>query len=105
MVLVETLVFTRRVGALLSDEDYRMFQLYILGRPQAGAVIRGAGGLRKVRWGAMRRGKRGGVRILYHWSRKFDRILLLFVFDKTERDDLTRDQLSILRRLVEKEYP
>jgi mRNA-degrading endonuclease RelE of RelBE toxin-antitoxin system len=97
--------FTRRLQALLDDEEYRLLQLHLAGQPEAGAVIKGTGGLRKVRWSVGARGKRGGVRLIYYWSKPLDRILMLLIYSKSERDDLTPGQLKILRRIVEAEYP
>jgi mRNA-degrading endonuclease RelE of RelBE toxin-antitoxin system len=105
MLIVETAIFTRRLQALLDDEEYRLLQLHLAGQPEAGAVIKGTGGLRKVRWSVGARGKRGGVRVIYYWSRSLDRILMLLIYSKTERDDLTPGQLRILRKIVEAEYP
>jgi mRNA-degrading endonuclease RelE of RelBE toxin-antitoxin system len=105
MLIVETSIFTRRLQALLDDEEYRLLQLHLAGQPEAGAVIKGTGGLRKVRWSVGARGKRGGVRLIYYWSKPLDRILMLLIYSKSERDDLTPGQLKILRRIVEAEYP
>lgn len=105
MLIVETSVFTRQVQALLRDEEYRLLQLHLAGQPDAGAVIRGTGGLRKVRWSVGARGKRGGVRMIYYRSAGLDRILMLLIYSKSEREDLTPEQLRILRRIVEVEYP
>jgi len=105
MVIVETSLFTRRVLELLTDEDYRRLQTALVNRPHAGPVIPGGGGLRKVRWGLSGRGKRGGVRIIYYWAVDQQQLLMLFVFAKNERDDLSPDQLKILRTIVEDEYP
>lgn len=63
MVLIETSVFTRQAQKLLSDDEYRQLQSALVARPEAGAVIPGSGGLRKARWSAQGRGKRGGTRI------------------------------------------
>jgi len=104
MLLVETSVFTRRVQALLTDEEYRLLQLHIVFQPESGAVIKGSGGLRKVRWSIGSRGRRGGVRVIYHWSERRNRIVLLLIYSKSERDDMTPDQLKRLRKLVEAEY-
>ena len=68
-------------------------------------VIPGSGGLRKIRWASSGRGKRGGVRIIYYWAVELEQLLMLFVFAKNERDDLTPDQLKILKTIVEDEYP
>ena len=62
MVIIETSIFTRRVQALLDDDDYRRLQTVLVLRPDAGDLIPGGGGLRKIRWGAKGRGKRGGLR-------------------------------------------
>lgn len=105
MVIVETSIFTRRVLQLLADEEYRRLQAALVNRPQAGAIIRGSGGLRKVRWAGSGRGKRGGVRIIYYWAAEQAQLLMLFIFAKNERDDLSPDQLKILRTIVEDDYP
>ena len=62
---VETPLFTRLVGDYLDDDEYRALQRALAAHPEAGAVIPGSGGVRKIRWGAESRGKRGGVRIIY----------------------------------------
>jgi hypothetical protein len=65
MVIIETSIFTRQVQALLDDNDYRRLQTILVMRPDAGDLIPGGSGLRKIRWGVQGRGKRGGVRIIY----------------------------------------
>ena len=62
---VETKLFTRLVHEYLSDDEYAALQQTLLADPEAGVVIRGSGGVRKLRWGAGGRGKRGGLRIVY----------------------------------------
>jgi len=104
MVIIETPVFTKRVIAILSDEEYRLLQMHLNNKPDAGKVIKGSGGLRKLRWSEKGHGKSGGVRIIYYWFAARDTILLLFVYAKNERDDLTPGQLEQLKRVVEEEY-
>jgi hypothetical protein len=70
-----------------------------------GVIIQGSGGLRKIRWAISGRGKRGGVRTIYYWAVKKDQILLLLMYAKNEQDNLTQDQLKVLRGIIEKEYP
>jgi len=67
MHFIETTVFTRRIVELLSDDEYRQLQLFLAARPEAGSVIPGSGGLRKLRWGVGRSGKRSGIRVIYDW--------------------------------------
>jgi hypothetical protein len=105
MIFVETSIFTRQVQDLLTADEYRQLQVTLLYRPDLGAVIPGSGGLRKARWSAKGHGKRGGVRVIYYWAVAFDRILLLLMYPKNEQDDLTPDQLKVLRRIIEEEYP
>ena len=105
MLIIETTVFTRQVAALLGDEEYRLLQLYLVQRPDAGSLIKGSAGLRKARWSVGPRGKRGGVRVIYYWAPRLGRLLMLLMYAKSERQDLTPAQLRILRRLIEEEYP
>lgn len=67
-------------------------------------IIPHSGGLRKVRWSMSGRGKRGGVRVIYYWVVAEDQILMLFMYPKNEKDDLTPAQLKVLREIVEKEF-
>jgi mRNA-degrading endonuclease RelE of RelBE toxin-antitoxin system len=104
MLIVETTVFTRRLFKLLDDETYRLFQYALVADPECGDLIRGSGGLRKVRWAAAGRGKRGGVRIIYYWGKEMETILLLLIYGKNEMDDLSQQELKLLRKLVEEEF-
>jgi hypothetical protein len=105
MVIVETSIFTRQVMEFLSEDEYRALQAALVTRPSMGAIIRGSGGLRKARWTMRGRGKRGGVRVIYFWAVQQERLLMLLLYSKNERDDLSSDQLRILRQIVEDEYP
>jgi mRNA-degrading endonuclease RelE of RelBE toxin-antitoxin system len=89
---------------LLSDESYRELQGSLLEHPDVGDRIQGSGGLRKVRWGGEGRGKRGGVRVIYAWLQRRDLLLMLLIYGKNEQDDLTPEQLRVLKRLVEEEF-
>lgn len=104
MVIVETRAFTVRIRELLSDDSYRELQLALVARPDAGALISGTGGLRKLRWAGSGRGKRGGMRLIYFWHPATERLLMLFAFAKSERGDLSPSQRAALRRIVEAEY-
>jgi hypothetical protein len=104
MVIVETPIFTKRILTILSDEEYRLLQLHLLSKPDAGKIIQGSGGLRKLRWAAKGHGKSGGIRIIYYRFLAHDTMLLLFAYAKNERDDLTSEQLRQLKRIIEGEY-
>jgi len=104
VVILETSVFTRQVQDLLSDEEYRKLQAALVGKPTLGPLIRGSGGLRKVRWALPGKGKRGGVRVIYYWAAREEQLFMLLMYSKSERDDLTPSQLRLLRKLVEEQY-
>lgn len=101
----ETSVFTRQITGLLSDDDLKALQWALMARPDRGNLIRGSGGLRKIRWARSGRGKRGGLRIIYYWHVPGSTILLLLAYPKSEQDDLTPAQLKILKSIIESEYP
>ena len=63
---IETRLFTRLVQDYLGDDEYRRLQIALLENPEAGDIILGSGGIRKVRWRAPGRGKRGGYRVIYY---------------------------------------
>ena len=65
MVIFETSIFTKRITALLDDEQYRALQNHLMDMPDAGEIIQGSSGIRKIRWAASGRGKRGGAHIIY----------------------------------------
>jgi mRNA-degrading endonuclease RelE of RelBE toxin-antitoxin system len=67
-------------------------------------VIVGSGGLRKIRWQGSGRGKRGGTRVIYYWIRDRELILMLLAYAKADQEDLTAEQLKILRRVVKEEF-
>jgi len=103
MRFVETPIFTARLGDHLDDEGYRALQLALALRPEQGPVIPGSRGLRKLRWGTGGRGKRGGLRVIYHWNAREEVAYMLFVYSKNEQGDLTRAQVKVLSRLVREE--
>jgi len=98
---IETPTFTRLIGKLMDDDEYAKLQLALALRPDWGKVIPGSGGLRKLRWAGSGRGKRGGLRVIYYWQTADDQIWLLVAYPKSERDDLSHDEIKQLRRLVE----
>jgi hypothetical protein len=102
--LIETSIFTRQIVALLSDEEYREFQVRLAANPDLGALIGGGGGIRKVRVGVGTKGKSGGARIIYYWAISRDAILLLYAYPKNVVGDLTAPQVSQLAKAVKEEF-
>lgn len=101
VVFIETPTFTKRVLQLMDDDSYAALQAHLARRPGAGDLIRGSGGLRKVRWAGSGRGRRGGLRVIYYWWIGKDRITMLLVYPKSEQDDLSADQVRQLRKALE----
>jgi len=102
--LIETSTFTRQITALLGDEEYRIFQSRLAANPHLGAVVKGGGGIRKVRLAVGSRGKSGGARVIYYWAARRDLILLLFAYPKNVTAGLTPKQVSQLARVVKEEF-
>jgi hypothetical protein len=101
--IAETLDFTNSVYDYFgSDEALLVFQESLIKNPTAGDVIKGTGGLRKIRWADPRRGKgkRGGLRLIYLYVPDFERLLLLDVYGKDEQDDLSVQDCRELGKLV-----
>ena len=100
MVFIEDQEFLRRREGLLDDDELFALMQWLVANPAAGKIIRGSGGLRKVRWAAKGRGKRGGARVIYFWWMAQDKILLLDVYGKGEKEDLTVKEIRKLRQKV-----
>jgi mRNA-degrading endonuclease RelE of RelBE toxin-antitoxin system len=101
MEFIEVPSFTPRVTRYLGEEEYGRLQIHLTQRPDAGAIISGSRGLRKLRWAAKGHGKRGGVRIIYYWHVTPEIITLLDIYPKNEKDDLTTDEIRLLNLLLE----
>ena len=100
MVFVELTPFVRFREEQWTDDELRALQRFLLVTPTAGDVIRGTGGLRKLRWAASGRGKRGGARVIYYLQAPVDRIYLVYGYVKAKQEDLTPQQLKVLAALM-----
>jgi mRNA-degrading endonuclease RelE of RelBE toxin-antitoxin system len=89
-LFIETTAFTRQVTTRLDDQAYAALQQQLLEKPNAGTVIPGCEGLRKLRLPdpGRKKGKRGGYRVIYLHVPEADWILLLDLYDKDQKDDL-----------------
>ena len=95
---VETKLFTRLIGDLLGDDEYALLQQALIANPELGDVIRGSGGVRKMRWGAIGRGKRGGLRVIYFLRTRQGQIWMLTVYPKNVADSIPA---HVLRQIKE----
>ena len=98
MVFIETSAFTKRVVGYLTDDEYLGLQMFLLERSDAGQVVQGTGGVRKLRWAMTSRGKSGGLRVIYYWRVSKDEIWLLTMYSKNERENISS---HILKQIAE----
>jgi len=100
MLFIESRIFTRFLHDYLDDDEYRELQGYLAENPEAGDLIPGSAGIRKVRWSGSGRGKRGGTRIIYYWQVPDSEIYLLNLYSKGEMSDLSAKEREALKRMV-----
>lgn len=100
MRFVEFGTFTRRVYELLDDEEYRAMQNVLLENPNAGVVIPGTSGVRKLRWAGSGRGKRGGLRVIYYVALPEQSFVMIHIYAKGEQEDLSPEQKRALKTVL-----
>jgi hypothetical protein len=100
MIFIELTPFVAFRERTWTDDTFGKLQAFLLAAPDAGARLRGSGGLRKVRWRIEGQGKRGGARVIYYWHVATDRIYLIYGYTKARRENLTALQVSVLRSLL-----
>ena len=99
---VETQLFSRLVYEYLSEDDYSRLQRHLVTWPMSGDVVPGTGGVRKIRWAAKGRGKRGGVRVVYVARVAKEVIWLLTIYAKNEAGGIPANVLRRIREELEK---
>jgi hypothetical protein len=104
-VFIELPAFERYRQEYIDDDGFRCPQDTLMANPESGDLIRGTGGLRKLRFGDPRRskGKRGGLRVIYYYWISGSEFWLFALYDKDERSDLTPTQRATLKDLVKRE--
>lgn len=104
-LFVELPAFERYRQDYFDDQVFRDFQNLLLENPEAGDVIEGTGGLRKIRFVDAKRGKgkRGGLRVIYYWWSVGKQFWLFTIYNKDEKDDLTPSQKKYLKELIKQE--
>ena len=101
MIFIESKLFEKIREKYLDDESYQALQNFLIEQPMSGDTMQGTGGLKKLRWSANGKGKRGGVRTIYLYLSNREHIHFLTIYAKNEMDDLTTDQKKILKAIAE----
>jgi mRNA-degrading endonuclease RelE of RelBE toxin-antitoxin system len=101
VTVAETREFSRRVDGLMGQTDKEALVFYLACHPEAGALISGTGGLRKLRWSAGGKGKRGGARVIYYFHNEKMPLYLLTAYGKSEKSDLSAAQRRDLSKLTD----
>ena len=103
LTVAQTPVFENYAARVWSPDELDQFVNWIAVNPLAGNVIPGSGGLRKVRWAASGRGKRGGARVIYYNVLKSGTVWLLMVYTKAKLDNLPASVLKELKNAIHEE--
>lgn len=99
---IELEPFAQAREQLLDDSEFARLQLHLIAQPEAGDVVPGSDGCRKLRWALAGRGKRGGARIVYFLRLQADEIVLVTMYAKNVRDNVEPKLLRDLKRIYEK---
>src|SRR5574340_49326 len=100
MTVVETPFFIRKVTGLLDEEERWDLIGFLAANPESGDIIPETGGVRKVRWAAQGRGKRGGVRVIYYYHSQAFPLFLLTAYAKNQKANLTGAERSEFKKLT-----
>lgn len=101
MEFIEATAFTKYGYNYLSENEYQGLQNYLLQYPEAGKVVPGSGGVRKVRWRMAGKGKSGGVRVIYYFKKQDDEIWLLTIYSKSEVENIPAHVLREIAKEIE----
>ena len=99
---IETKLFTRLVGELLSDDEYALLQQALIADPEVGNVIPGSGGVRKMRWGVSGRGKRSGLRVIYFLRTRQGQIWMLTLYPKNVAENIPANVLRQIKDEIDR---
>lgn len=98
---IETKLFTKLIEEYLDDESYAELQSHLIENPESGAIVRGSGGVRKLRWALPGGGKSGGVRIIYYARMEHGEIWMLTVYKKSEESAIPAHLLKQIKEEID----
>ena len=85
----------------LSDDDLRRLKEELLSDPKVGAVMKGTGGVRKMRFAFEQRGKSGSVRVIYVDFEVYEKIFLITAYPKNVKDNLTDSERAEIKQMIQ----
>ena len=100
MTVVETAEFLKKAKALMTDSERETLVAFVGANPEAGEIIPGSGGVRKIRWALHGMGKRGGARVIYYHHGERLPLFLLTMYAKNRKANLTAAERNAMKRLV-----
>ena len=98
--VIELSPFARNWRSIWTEAEYNEFIEWIAANPKSGGVIKGSGGVRKIRWTGTGHGKRGGARIIFY-SADADYVYLMTIYAKNQRADISAKELKTIKELIE----
>lgn len=102
-VFIESSAFDRVRPYYLDDDGYGELQQFMMRNPEAGAVVPGSGGVRKLRWGREGGGKRGGLRVIYYVRYEPNEFWMLTLYAKAKQENVPARILKRLKEAFENE--
>jgi hypothetical protein len=100
---IETPFFAKVLSRYLSDGEYAKLRAHQCAHPETGTLVPGSGGVRKMRWGIGRRGKRGGLRVIYYLRRSRTEIWMLTLYGKNVREIVPAHVLKQMKEAIDDE--
>ncbi len=101
VTFIEAPAFSRLLPDYLDDDGYMALQWALALHPEAGVVVPGSGGIRKLRWAGSGRGKRGGFRVIYYWRKQAGEIWMLSIYAKARQENIPAHALKAMKEAIE----
>ena len=98
--VLEMPAFAQQAEGLFTEDERQQLAVFLGNGPEAGDLIKGTGGVRKLRWGAKGKGKRGGARVVYYYHDDEVPIFLFYCYSKSDQDDLSAKDRAELKKIV-----
>ncbi len=101
--VIETPVYASKVERILTNDQREAFAAFVARNPSVGSVVRGSGGVRKVRWAQKGSGKSGGARVMYYNRLEHGEIWLLTLYAKSDRSTIPAHELKMIREVIDRD--